>query len=143
MSHPTLDLKRAYLALRRALEHTVRPFGFTAGQFDVVQMLMHHDGLEHRELQRRLSITSPTLTNVVDVLERQGHVVRRAVSADGRVKSIHLTDAARSVCASDAFCEAGDHLVATMFQGFTEAERERFLRDLRRVEQNLDAIGAT
>ena len=139
MSHPTLDLKRAYLALRRALDHVVKPFGFTAGQFDVLQLLMHEDGIEHRELQRRLSIVSPTLTNILDVLERNGHIIRRSERTDGRVKTIHLSTAARSLCASEEFCAAGDALVAAMFRGFTEKERRDFLRHLRRVETNLDS----
>ncbi len=142
MSHPTLDLKRAYLALRRALEHTVRPFNLTGAQFDMLQVLMHDDGLEHRELQRRLAIASPTLTNILDVLEREGHVVRRADGADARVKTVHMSEPARRLCASDAFCAAGDALVAQMFNGFSSQEREGFMRYLRRVETNLDKIGS-
>lgn len=140
MSHPTLDFKRAYLALRRALENTVKSFGFTGGQFDVLQVLMHDDGLEHRELQRRLAIASPTLTNVIDVLERQGHVTRRADHSDARVKTIHLTDAAWEVCTSQAFCDAGDRLVEQMFDGFSNVERTSFLEYLRRIERNLDGV---
>lgn len=139
MSHPTLDLKRAYLALRRALDVTVKPFGFTAGQFDVLQMLMHHDGLEHRELQQRLTIASPTLTNILDVLERQGHILRRQDGADARVKRIFITPAARTICYSASFCDAGDALVEQMFHGFTKSQRRQFLTQLRHVEQNLDA----
>lgn len=140
MSHPTLDFKRAYLALRRALEHTVKSFGFTGGQFDVLQVLMHDDGLEHRELQRRLAVSSPTLTNVIDVLERQGHVVRRSDHPDARVKSIHLTDAAWEICTSPDFCDAGHRLVEQMFEGFSDTDRARFLDYLGRVERNLDGV---
>lgn len=140
MSHPTLVFRRAYLALRRALEYTVKPFKFTGGQFDVLQILMHQDGLEHRELQRRLSIASPTLTNIVDVLEREGHVERRSDQSDARVKTIHLSRQARDLCASDAFCEAGETLVSKMFEGLTKAERDAFLRTLVRIETNLDKL---
>lgn len=140
MAHPTLDLKRAYLALRRALEQAVHPFGFTAGQFDVLQLLMQEDGLEHRELQRRLAITSPTLTNILDVLERQGHIVRRQGSQDARIKRIYITPAARKICYSDSFCRTGDDLVDQMFCGFSRSERSQFLAQLQRVERNLDQI---
>ena len=140
MSHPTLDLKRAYLALRRALEHTVKPFGFTGGQFDVLQMLMHVPEIEHRELQRQLAITSPTLTNVIDVLERNGHVVRQVSVQDARMKTIAMTDAARAVCYSAAFCNAGDALVEKMFEGFAPQDRQTFLRMLGRVQKNLEAV---
>lgn len=138
MSHPTLDLKRAYLALRRALEETVKPFGFTGGQFDVLQLLMHEEEVEHRDLQKRLAVASPTLTNVLDLLERNGHVTRRASAEDARAKTIRMTSAARKVCYSDAFCAAGDRLVDRMFKGFTAQERAQFTRLLHRVEKNLD-----
>lgn len=138
MSHPTLELKRAYLAMRRALEQTVQPFNFTGAQFDVLQFLLHDNGMEHRELQRRLSVTSPTLTNIVDGMVREGHVVRHADPHDGRVKRLYLGDAARKLCSSDAFCSAGDAFVAKMFKGFTAAERREFSRALARIEANLD-----
>lgn len=141
MSHPTLELKSTYLALRRALEHTVKPFGFTGGQFDVLQVLMHEPEIEHRELQRRLAITSPTLTNVLDVLERNGHVAREVSGHDARVKTVAMTDSAREVCYSKAFCDAGDALVDRMFEGFSAQERATFGRLLGRVRRNLERIG--
>ncbi len=138
MSHPTLELKRAYLAMRRAIEQTVKPFNFTSAQFDVLQFLLHEDGMEHRELQRRLAISSPTLTNILDGMERDGHVVRRADPNDGRVKRLYLGAAARKLCSSAAFCDAGDELVARMFAGFTKEELRNLSRALSRIESNLD-----
>eukprot|EP01037_Dinobryon_pediforme_P017632 gene17632-17836_t len=138
MSHPTLNLKRAYLALRRALEETVKPFGFTSGQFDVLQLLMHEQEIEHRELQRLLTVASPSLTNILDVLERNGHVRRRTSDEDSRAKSITMTASAREVCYSAAFCEAGDRLVEQMFKGFSAEERAQFQVLLSRVESNLE-----
>src|SRR6476469_7046445 len=126
MSHPTLELKKAYLSLRHALDRTVRQFGLTSAQFDVLQLLMHSDGLEHRELQRRLAVASPTLTNIIDVLERQRLVERRSDGSDARTKTIHMTPHARGLCSSDHFCEAGEQLVAAMFRGFTNAEQAEF-----------------
>lgn len=140
MSHPTLIFKRAYLSLRRALERTIKPFHFTGGQFDVLQLLMHHDGLEHRDLQRSLTIASPTLTNILDVLERHGHVERRSDGPDARVKTIHMSKQARQLCASAEFCAAGEALVAQMFDGFSKDERRAFLKALVRIEANLDKI---
>ena len=141
MSHPTLDLKRTYLALRRALEHTIKPFGFTGGQFDVLQMLMHQPEIEHRDLQKQLAVTSPTLTNVIDVLERNGHVVRQSSAHDARTKTIAITDSARAVCYSDAFCQAGDSLVEKMFAGFSPQDRKSFTHMLARMQNNLESVG--
>lgn len=140
MSHPTLELKKAYLALRHALDHTVRAFGLTSAQFDVLQILLHSDGLPHRELQRRLAIASPTLTNILDVLEREGMIERKADEADARTKTIHMAAKARTLCASDQFCDAGDALVTRMFNGFSDEQRAQFERALKRVELNLESL---
>ena len=138
MSHPTHEFKRAYLAMRRAVEQAVKPFKVTGAQFEVLQFLLHTDGMEHRELQRRLSVASPTLTNVVDGMVKEGHVVRHADPHDGRVKRLYLGHAARKLVSSQAFCDAGDALVARMFQGFADEERLEFSRFLSRIESNLD-----
>lgn len=138
MSHPILNFKRAYLAMRRALEQTIKPFDFSVAQFDVLQILMHDDGLEHRELQKRLAVASPTLTNVLDRMERDGHVQRRADGTDGRIKCIYLGDQARTLCWSDEFCQAGDKLVESMFHGFSDDEKHLFNRMLARIEKNLE-----
>lgn len=138
MAHPTLDFKRSYLAMRRALEGTLKRFNFTGAQFDVVQVLLHEGPLEHRDLQRRLAIASPTLSNIIDGMEREGQVTRRVDTADARVKTIHLSSKARHLCSSDEFCAAGDALVAKMFAGFTATERRAFTSYLARIEANLD-----
>jgi len=140
MSHPTLIFKRAYLSFRRALEQTVKPFDFSVAQFDVLQILLHDDGLEHRELQRLLTIASPTLTNIVDVLEKRGHVTRRTDPNDARVKTIHMSAHAKKLCSSQEFYIAGDTLVSQMFKGFTGSERRAFLAALARIESNLDKV---
>lgn len=138
MSHPVLDFKRAYLAMRRALEQTVKQFDFSVAQFDVLQILLHEDGLEHRELQQRLAVASPTLTNILDRMERDGHVQRKVDAADGRVKRIYLGQSARKLVSSEPFCAAGDALVGSMFRGFSDLEKDVFLQLIRRIEKNLD-----
>jgi DNA-binding MarR family transcriptional regulator len=137
MTHPTLRLKRTYLAMRRAIDDVVRPFGFTAAQFDVIQLLLHEGEMAHHQLQDRLAMTSPTLTNILDGMVRDGFVERRVDPEDGRVRRIALGEATRQLCASGAFKQAGDRLVAQMFKGLTAGERATFQAILDRVDGNL------
>jgi DNA-binding MarR family transcriptional regulator len=74
------------------------------------------------------------------VLERKGHVVRNTSAQDGRAKTIAMTDSAREVCYSRAFCDAGDKLVEDMFAGFSPQERQTFTKLLGRVRKNLEQI---
>jgi DNA-binding MarR family transcriptional regulator len=139
MIHPTLRFKRAYLALRRAVDDAIKPYGFTAAQFDVIQLLLHEGELEHRQLQERLAMASPTLTNILDGMIREGFVDRTVDEDDGRVRRISLGKATQSFCQSSDFKAAGDALVSKMFKGLTRAEREQFLVLLDRIDANLSA----
>src|SRR5690349_23124820 len=49
------------------------------------------DGVEVRELRARLGLDSGYATRVLQSLSRQGLITSKPSSADGRVKSVHLT----------------------------------------------------
>jgi DNA-binding MarR family transcriptional regulator len=136
MAHPTFQMKRAYLAMRRCMEQALQPIGLTAAQFDVFQQLLHEDGLEHRLLQERLAIASPTLTNIIDGMVTRGLVERQVSAVDGRVKQLFLTPRAHEL--HDQLGVASQQFIAAMFAGFSPHERGLFLSWLDRVTDNLD-----
>jgi DNA-binding MarR family transcriptional regulator len=136
VAHPTFTVKRTYLAMRRAMEATLQPHGFTAAQFDVFQQLLHEDGLEHRVLQERLVIASPTLTSIIDGMVSRGLVERRISPEDARVKQLFLTAKAHAL--HDELDEAGQRFVATMFHGFSSHEQGLLLTWLERLTANLE-----
>ena len=53
--------------------------------------------MSQRELADRVGVEGPTLVRVLDKLEGQGLVERRADDGDRRAKQIHLTEAATPV----------------------------------------------
>lgn len=136
VSHPSFRLKRAYLAMRRCMEETLQPFGLTAAQFDVLQQLLHENGLEHRVLQERLFITSPTLTNIVDGMVERGLVERRMSHEDARVKRLYLTEKAHDL--HTQLGELGQQFVGAMFAGFSRNEIGLFLDWLDRLTHNFE-----
>lgn len=118
------------------MEESLQPLGLTAAQFDVMQQLLHEDGLEHRMLQERLSISSPTLTNIIDGMVERGLVERRMSPEDARVKQLFLTAKAHEL--HDSMREAGEQFVARMFAGFSRNEIGLFLDWLERMTRNLE-----
>jgi DNA-binding MarR family transcriptional regulator len=136
MSHPTLCVKQAYLAMRRCMDESLAPFGLTAAQFDVIQHLLEHDGLEHRVLQEHLAVSSPTLTTIVDGLVARGFVERRLSPEDARVKQLFLTSAAHQL--HSQLDEAGRQFQALMFADFSPHEVGLFLHWLNRLTANLE-----
>jgi DNA-binding MarR family transcriptional regulator len=134
--HPSFVLKRTYLAMRKCIEEYMQPLGLTAAQFDIIQQLLHEDGLEHRVMQERLGMTSPTLTNIVDGLVERGFISRRISPDDARVKQLFLTPKAHEL--HDQLGEAGKKFVATMFDGFSAREIALFQEWLEQITTNFE-----
>lgn len=137
MSHPTFELRRAYLAMRKAMDEALQPFGLTAAHFEVLQLLLHEDCQEHRLLQERLHISSPTLSNILDSMEGRGLIERRVSGQDARVKEICMASRSRSLHDSRELGVAGEQFSDRMFKGFTRQERAQFLKALDKIATNL------
>lgn len=94
----SLRLWLRLLACENLIEQTVRArlriaFGITLPQFDVLSELEHAgSALTMSQLSQKLMVSNGNVTGVVDRLERDGHVRRRASAADRRVQYIELTD---------------------------------------------------
>jgi DNA-binding MarR family transcriptional regulator len=116
--------------MRRSIDEVLAPIGITSAQFDLLQQLLHEDGLEHRELQRRLGLTSPSLTTLVDGMVRNGHLARRPDPEDGRVKRIWLESKAVEIIRSEAFAQAGRTVTERLLAPFSTEEAARFLHQL-------------
>ncbi|MBN2795632.1 MAG: MarR family transcriptional regulator [Clostridia bacterium] len=64
----------------------------TFPQYRVLSRLFIEEGLSHKDLGERLSLTSQTLTPILALLERKGWIERKKNTEDGRHKFVFLTD---------------------------------------------------
>ena len=69
--------------------------GLTEQQWRVIRALAERNGLESSELAESTMILKPSMTGIVDRLERDGLVERRKDRHDGRKNCIWLTRKAR------------------------------------------------
>ena len=69
--------------------------GLTHAGWVALQRLDEQDGLTVRELADSCFVSAPSITGVVDTLERDGLVVRNRMEADRRVVRLSLTPAGR------------------------------------------------
>lgn len=85
---------------RNTVNERLKPLGLSqAGWLALWNLAWFPEGLVQGELAERLSIEGPTLVRLLDRLERDGFVVRRAVAHDRRCKQVVLTPAAGPVVA--------------------------------------------
>lgn len=79
-------------------------------------------------LARRLSLSAPTVTGIVDRLRAAGFVERKRVSADRRVVEVVATERGRQLLA-EVFT-AGEERLRRIFAVMNEEDARAFLRGL-------------
>jgi len=84
-------LARTARSMKRALEAHLSTYNITASQYIVLALLAERDGISLSRLGERLYFDSPTITGIVDRMERDGLVQRKRTSDDRRVINIVLT----------------------------------------------------
>jgi DNA-binding MarR family transcriptional regulator len=93
---PFRELIRLYGLLERQMQPYFARFGISGAQWGVLRQLHRAEqegllGLRLTDLSDRLLVRPPSVTGVVDRLERVGLVQRDAVSSDLRAKCVSLT----------------------------------------------------
>jgi len=73
------------------LNEELEPLGITYAQFRVLNCLWKSGPLSQKEILKIISVSPPTLTGTVDILEKKKLVYRKAEEEDARTKKIHLT----------------------------------------------------
>lgn len=85
------SFRRASRALTQLYDDALRPLGLRATQFTVLQVLARAGEVSQGALGRILAMDSTTLTRTLDILDRNGWIVKREGSSDRRERRIGLT----------------------------------------------------
>jgi DNA-binding MarR family transcriptional regulator len=83
--------------LRGEFEARLAPLGIHAGQDRLMEEIWRDDGIRQGELIARLGLEPPTVTGILQRLEREGFISRRPDPERGRVQRVYLTEAGRKL----------------------------------------------
>jgi MarR family transcriptional regulator for hemolysin len=111
--------------------------GISRAQWTVLVRLERHEGLKQSELADVLDLQPISLTRLLDRLADNGLIERRPDPNDRRANRLYLTPAARPLLERISKISAG--LLETVFAGLDQPSRERLLRDLGVMKDNLRA----
>ncbi len=103
----------------------------------ILFVLWEQDRIPISELAQRTSLSKSTLTSMLDRLEAAGHIVRAPSLEDRRSILVCRTDQDRAL--QEKYNQVSQEMVELTYRGFTEAEIDRFERDLQRIWENLAA----
>ena len=112
-------------ALRRKYDSQLKVFGLTPCQFEVLVTLWEEDGILLSELGRRVSRDGPTITGVVDRMEKKMLVKRERDPRDRRVVRVVLTSKSKGM---------EEQLSTTKKQILEKIARNLSTREIRQLE---------
>lgn len=112
--------------------------GLHRGQPPALRALWGEEELTHSELAERLHVRPPTISRMLQRMERAGFVERRQDAEDQRVSRVYLTPAGRAI--QEDLWQAEHQLEEEAFAGFTPEEREQLGRFFLRIRDNLLSV---
>ena len=119
----------------KALENRTMQYGISSGQWRFLRVLWQEDGINQRELSRRVDMREPTTVVALKGMEKRGLIVRTRDADDKRKIVVHLTPEAKALQKKLMPFVADVNAIAK--QGLTEKEIEVTQRVLARMAGNL------
>ncbi len=133
----SIMIGKVSMAINRKLYRDFKSAGFefTPEQWTVLYCLWEKDGVTQQELCNKTFKDKPSMTRLIDNLEKQNYVVRIADAADRRTNMIHLTRLGKESkdLANDVVLSA----MSEAFEGVSEKDYELARRVLGIVFENL------
>jgi len=121
--------------LREIQRLTVREVNLTPPQFQTLRLLWENDRQPFKDLAASLGCKRPTMTGVVDTLEKNGLVMRQPNPSDRRSLLVTLTQKGRDLEGSTPDL---DRIYATCCVGLSIDEFEQLGSLLEKLDQSLD-----
>jgi len=120
---------------RTQMNEALAANGIYAGQEMFLWHLWRQDGLTQSQLVERLCVQPPTISKMLDRMEKAGLVERRPDPDDSRISRVYLTEQGRR--SQDAVSEVWMSIEHRLTQGLSVEERLLLRRLLLQVHENL------
>lgn len=126
-------LFRAYSAAQAEFAEALRPVGLSTSAFNVLQALVNTPSaqLEPCEISDRLLVSRPSVTGLLDTLERRELITRQPHPQDRRRVVVRLTDDGRALL--DEHYPEHYAMLDRVFASFDDEELAQLVTLLRRV----------
>lgn len=132
-----IALRRITRAIDLRSKDLLKKTGLTAPQLAVLQTLRRQGALSGRAVAEAVSLSQPTVTSILDRLERDRLVVRERSASDRRVVHVRLTEAGlERVSAAPELLQAG---FLREFRRLDDWERHMLIAALQRIAGMMNA----
>jgi len=123
--------------MKRVLDAKLVDSKITSTQYIVLQCLWDEDGLPLSELGHRLYFDNPTITGVVDRMEKLDLVARNRDTADRRVVRVYLGKEGKKL---KAFLpKIAEAINNSATAGWSESKKERLTTSLNAIWERMNS----
>ena len=129
------DVTRLY---KRRFEQRSAQLSLTLPQCKTLSLLARNEGISQRQLAELADIDAMSIVRILDRMEADGWVERRADPQDRRARRLAITAKARPIL--DRILEMGTQTRAEVLQGLDLAQRNQLVSLLEQVHTNLQAL---
>jgi MarR family transcriptional regulator, organic hydroperoxide resistance regulator len=109
--------------------------GIYVGQDMILRLLWKEEGLTQSQIINRLQVEPPTITKMMQRMEKAGLLKRKRDLEDGRVSRVFLTDKGRRL--QKSVTQIWNDLEECLLQDVSEEERILIMNLLARLKHNL------
>jgi DNA-binding MarR family transcriptional regulator len=134
------QMRDLHMRMHRLFNDRVRAQGASLAQLKLLMLVDRAGSIRSTDIADNLGQAPRTVTEAVDALERDGLVVRSPDPNDRRAKRISLTPAGETVVRDAA--PHRDAFAAEFFEALSQADRDEFLRILRKLNDRIMDMGA-
>ncbi len=132
LSYALIKLGKAH---RARAEKLLARFDMHPGQEQILFRLWAEEGQPQAALADMLCVEPPTITKMLQRMERRGWIERRGDPDDARLSRVYLTDAGRALQAD--IDRVWDELEASMTASLSDAERALLTRLFAQMQADL------
>lgn len=134
MSHLLIQICRAH---RYNAEIALNALGLHTGQEMILFQLWEEEGITPTQIAETLCVEPPTVTKMLQRLEKSGFVERRPDPEDGRISRVYLTPEGKSL--QIPVQQVWNRLEAQTIAGLSDMEQALLKRLLLQIQGNLSA----
>jgi DNA-binding MarR family transcriptional regulator len=131
-------LRTFYVRSQRMLDRLGAPYGLSAARMILMSYIAEHDGVRSADIIKAFGLAPRTVTEAIDAMEADGHLVRRANLSDRRAKVLSLTSAGRKLL--DSVDPVRERLRDQLLGALSPKEQAQFADLLGKLNVRLELI---
>lgn len=126
-------IKKAALVIEKLSNHVLAPYELTHTQYKILMLLYRNPDKPIRQIdiEEHFSMTNPSVTGIIQNLEKKGLVQRVQNPDDKRSKLLKLTEQAVSM--EQELYSLGESLESQVTEGLSEDERQQLILLLNKI----------